>query len=240
MIEEMFQEAKLRFSRGDYKSAEPLLFELLLKAPQNPEVHQMLASIQYMQGQYQKAIRSFKRALEIDPNYTDASVGLSILYNDLGKYEEGASVFLDARQMLDLRLTTDDANIEEAIASKHEELADLYCKIKMFEDANRELEKALKISKRKAEISLRIIQILGAQKKSEIAISRCQALLKDYPRFVTARLTLASLLASEGQVSSAQTQIDLVLRTDPQNKEALKISRNLQNQSETRIERNYL
>lgn len=240
MIEEMFQEAKLRFSRGEYKSAEPLLFELLLKAPQNPEVHQMLASIQYMQGQFQKAIRSFRRALEIDPNYTDASVGLSILYNDLGKYEEGASVFLEARQMLDLRLTEDDSNIEEAIAAKHEELADLYCKIKLFDEAVVELEKALKSSKRKAEISLRIIQILAVQKKSDLAISLCQNLLKDYPRFLTARLTLASLLSSVGQTSSAQTQIDLVLRADPQNKEALKMSKNLLNKSETRIERNYL
>ena len=63
----------------------------------------MLATIYYDKGQFSKAIKTFKRALEIDPTYTDASVGLSIILNDLGRYEEGKEVFQKAQKLLDER-----------------------------------------------------------------------------------------------------------------------------------------
>ncbi|MES3038493.1 MAG: tetratricopeptide repeat protein, partial [Bdellovibrionota bacterium] len=99
--EELLQEARRNFIDGNYKMAENLLSQLVLGNLKNPEVFQMLGTIYYDQGQFNKAIRTFKRAIEIDPNYTDASVGLSIILNDLGRYEEGRKVFEDAQSLLD-------------------------------------------------------------------------------------------------------------------------------------------
>lgn len=86
---DLLEEARRSFIDGNYKVAEPILQQLIFKNTKNPEVYQMLATIFYDQGKFTKAIQTFKRALEIDPTYTDASVGLSIILNDLGKYEEG-------------------------------------------------------------------------------------------------------------------------------------------------------
>src|SRR3954464_4297987 len=91
--EELLSTARELFAENKYRGAEPLLQQLILLNSKVPEVFQMLGTIYYDQGKFNKAIRSFKRALELDPTYTDASVGLSIIYNDLGRYEEGKEVF---------------------------------------------------------------------------------------------------------------------------------------------------
>jgi tetratricopeptide (TPR) repeat protein len=86
----------------------------LLQRPQkNPEVFQMLGTIYYDQGKFNKAIKTFQRALEIDPSYTDASVGLSIILNDIGRYDEGKKVFQDAKKLIDLRSGRADPYIDE-------------------------------------------------------------------------------------------------------------------------------
>ena len=113
----LFHEAKDNFIEGNYKMAEAMLAQLLLKPQRNPEIHQMLGTIYYDQGKFNKAIKSFQRALELDPTFTDASVGLSIILNDIGRYDEGKKVFDDAKKLLDLRSNRPDPYIDEKIAT---------------------------------------------------------------------------------------------------------------------------
>ena len=42
----------------------------------------------------------FKKALEIDPHFTNASIGLSVILNDLGRYEEGREIFEKAYTLM--------------------------------------------------------------------------------------------------------------------------------------------
>ena len=48
--------------------------------------------------EYKKAILAFERALNLDPFHTEAAIALSSLYNDVGKYREGAAVFFKAKK----------------------------------------------------------------------------------------------------------------------------------------------
>ena len=98
---QLIDEAREAFIDGDYKTAEPLLNQPTLIHSKNPEVFQMLATIYYDQGKFNKAISTFKKALEIDPQYSDAAVGLSIILNDLGKYDEAKKVFENAQKLVD-------------------------------------------------------------------------------------------------------------------------------------------
>src|SRR5690606_8940029 len=100
---EMFQAAEDHFKENRYNQAEPILNQLVLKNSKRPGVYHMLGTIYYDQGKFNKAIRSFRRALEIDPGFTDSSIGLSIILNDIGRYDEGQKVFEEARAMLSLK-----------------------------------------------------------------------------------------------------------------------------------------
>src|SRR5262245_41020727 len=133
---EMLTEARDLFTKGHLKQAEVILQEIILINNKTPEVFQMLATIYYDQGQFKKAIRFFRRALEIDPTYTDASVGLSIILNDLGRYDEGKKVFEEAQTALDERKKRqNDPFMEEKIAIKHAELGEIYFQYKRFNEA---------------------------------------------------------------------------------------------------------
>ncbi|MBL7545001.1 MAG: tetratricopeptide repeat protein [Bdellovibrionaceae bacterium] len=220
--EALFQEAKQNFIDGNYKMAESMLAQLLLKPQRNPEIHQMLGTIYYDQGKFNKAIKSFQRALELDPTYTDASVGLSIILNDIGRYEEGKKVFNDAKKLLELRSNRPDPYIDEKIANKHEELADLYFQYKKFPEALEQLLKAQKLSARRAEITMRISEVLVQMGNSERAIKDLKNLVIEYPQFIPAKNKLGVILYNEGRMREAADQWESVLMRDPQNPEAVR------------------
>lgn len=234
--DEILAEARSSFINGNYKMAESLLQQMILQGTRNPEVYQMLATICYDKGQFSKAIKTFKRALEIDPNYTDASVGLSIILNDLGKYDEGKKIFQEAQELLDKKNSKADPFIEEKLANKHEELANLYFQYKRYKEALEQLLKALSLSSRKAEITMRLAEVYTQLGQKDRAIKDLKNLIREYPQFLQARLKLGLIFYQANQIAEAVEQWENVLARDPQNGEALRYVRMAQAAGITSIE----
>lgn len=234
--DDMLSEARGYFIAGNYKMAEPILNQMLLQNTRNPEVYQMLATIFYDKGQFSKAIKTFRRALEIDPTYTDASVGLSIILNDLGKYDEGKQVFLDAQSQLEKKSGKQDPFVDEKLASKHEELADLYYQYKRYNEALEQLLKAQKLSSRKAEVTLRIAEVYVQLGHADRAIKDLKALIRDYPHLIPARLKLGAIYYNSNNIAEASEQWENILIRDPQHPEALRYLKMAQAAGITSIE----
>ena len=220
--EDLLIEARNNFINGNYRMSEPLLQQLILQGTRNPEVYQMLATIFYDKGQFSKAIKTFKRALEIDPTYTDASVGLSIILNDLGKYEEGRQVFMDAQELLEKKTNKSDPFVDELLASKHEELGDLYFQYKRYPESLEQILKALKLSARKPEITMRLAEVYSQMGEHERAIKDLKALVRDYPSLTAARLKLGLILYNRNRIAEAVEQWENILVRDAQHPEALR------------------
>ena len=220
--EGLIAQARSAFINGNNNSAEPILQQMVLQGARNPEVFQMLATIFYDKGQFNKAIKTFKRALEIDPTYTDASVGLSIILNDLGRYEEGKTVFEDAQSLLQKRTGHTDPIINEKLASKHEELADLYFQYQRYNESLEQLLKAQKLSSRRAEITMRISECFVQLGETQKAIRELKLLVREYPQFNPARLKLGVIFYNNHSIAEATEQWENVLIRDPRHPEALK------------------
>ena len=220
LFDEMFDEAKQHFITGNYKIAEPLLNQMIMQNTRNPEVFQMLATISYDKGQFNKAIKTFKRALEIDPTYTDASVGLSIILNDLGRYEEGRKIFEEAQGLLDKRKGQSDPFLDEKLASKHEELADLYFQYKRYSESLEQLFKAQKLSSRKAEITMRITECFVKTGDFDKAVKDLRGLIREYPQFLPARMKLGILFYNMNNLAEATEQWESILAREPGHAEA--------------------
>lgn len=221
-VQELLQLARDKFIAGDYKSTQTIISQILPKNEKVPEVFQMLATIFYSNGQFNKAIKTFKRALEIDPYYTDASVGLSIILNDLGRYEEGRKIFLEAQSLLERKNRRPDPSVNDKIAFKYEELADLLFQSQRFEEALEFFQKSFAISQKKQQIGMSIVDChlkLGSKEK---AIRELKNLLKEFPQFITGRNKLASLLYDANKVADAIHQWETVINKDPKNPEAIK------------------
>lgn len=221
-IAELLETAREHFRESDYKVAEPLLQQLLVSDGKNPEVFHMLATIYYDQGKFNKAIRTFRRALEIDPTFTDASVGLSIILNDLGRYEEGKKVFIEAQEALAKKNTQTDPYMLEKLATKHDELGELYFQYKRYDEAMEQYERALTLSSRKAELKMKVVECLMRKDDTARAFKELKALAQEYPSFAPARLKLGMMFYNAKRVTEAIEQWESVLLRDPEHPVALK------------------
>lgn len=221
-VQELLQLAREKFIAGDYKSTQAIVSQILPKNDRLPEAYQMLATIFYSNGQFNKAIKTFKRALEIDPYYTDASVGLSIILNDLGRYDEGRKVFLEAQSHLERKNRRPDPSVNEKLGAKYEELGDLLFQCQRYDEAIEHYQKAANLSSKKQQIGLLIVDCYKKMGQKDKALRELKAIIKDFPQFHAGRNRLASLLYEMNKVGEAIHQWELVLSKDPKNPEATK------------------
>lgn len=237
---ELFSLAKERFIDNDYKTAEVLLQQVILSNKSNPEVFHMLGTIYYDQGKFNKAIKSFERALEIEPTFTDASVGLSIILNDLGRYEEGQKVFHDAQVQLERQNPeADDPYVAEKLAIKHEELGQLYFQYKRYKEALEQYLKASNLSTRAVEITMKVVDCFEALDQPRKAIKQLRYLVREYPQYVQARIRLGKIYYNMNKVVDALECWEAVLLRDPDNKECLRYIQMAHDSGEVR-ENSYL
>ncbi len=219
-LEELREEARTLFKKGALKEAELIVNQLILNGHKSSEVFHMLGTILYDQGKFNKAIRSFRRALELNPTYTDASIGLSIILNDLGRYDEGRKVFEEAQVMLAQKSAHEDPYIEEKLALKHDELGELYCQYKRFEEGLKQYEKALELSTRVPELTMKIVDCLENLDRMEDAEQKLKSLIKTYPDFHSARNKLGKLYYEQNRIPDAIDAWENVISRDPENSQA--------------------
>ncbi len=79
-------------SQKNFTQAESLIRGHLQAHPKDADAHYQLGVWHYFQGQIPQTIDSMRRALSLNPNHTDAAVCLSVLLNDLGKYDDAKRV----------------------------------------------------------------------------------------------------------------------------------------------------
>lgn len=227
-FKDMLDSARDLFRENKYALAEPILNQLILKNAKSPEVFHMLGTIYYDQGKFNKAIRAFRRALELEPTYTDASVGLSIILNDIGKYEEGRKVFDEARELLARQTSQDDPYLNEKFSIKHDELGELYFHHTRYKEALDQYYKALALSNRKPELTMKIVETYARLQEPEKALKELRGLIKDYPGFLSARVRLGRVLYDMSDVEGAVEQWEAVIQREPGHSEANRLLRQAQ------------
>ncbi|NJL24407.1 MAG: tetratricopeptide repeat protein [Calothrix sp. SM1_5_4] len=226
--DDMLASARDYFRESKYSLAEPILNQLILKNAKSPEVFHMLGTIYYDQGKFNKAIRAFRRALELEPTFTDASVGLSIILNDIGKYEEGRKVFDEARDLLARQTSQEDPYVNEKFSIKHDELGEMYFHHTRFKEALEQYYKALALSNRKPELTMKIVECFLRLQETEKALKELRGLVKEYPGFLSARIRFGKILYDSGDVAGAIEQWEATTHRDPGHAEAQRLLRQAQ------------
>lgn len=216
---DLMESAREFFREGDYKRAEPLLQQAILRNNRLPEVFHMLGTIYYDQGKFTKAINSFKRALEIDPTFTDASIGLSIILNDLGRYDEGKKVFTDAQSILAKNRVQADPFANENFATKHLELGELYLQHQRYDEALEQFYKCQRLSLQTGDIGLKIANVYVVKQDLKSAIRELKNVIRDNPALISAKIQLGKIQFDCKLVREAMDTWDSILLRDPMNRE---------------------
>jgi tetratricopeptide (TPR) repeat protein len=237
---DLIETARSFFRENVYTRAEPILHQLAISgqgtATEQAEVWHMIAVILYDRGRFTKAIKTFRRALEIDPTFTDASVGLSIILNDLGRYEEGRQVFQNAQGALDRKNFDQDTHLKERLASKHHELADMYFSRKRWDDAIDQYKQALAILPAKTDFRLKIVEALAAKGELGQAFKEIRQIVQEQPANHAARLKFGFMLYQSKRVADAIDQWETILLRDPGHPQAKEYMRMARESDETLTE----
>lgn len=179
----------------------------------------LLGTCLYFDGRLAKSIDCFKQILEMDPKHTDAAISLSVIYNDIGKYEEAKNIFQVANQSLQLKKPGDDGLLDRKFAIKHVELGDLYFKFHRYEEALSEYNKALQLDPINVAPRVRITRVHAKRGYTSRALQELQQICVDNPTNPDVRAQLGLMFFSLGNVIDAEIEWKRALELDPKNED---------------------
>lgn len=179
----------------------------------------LLGTSYYLQGQLGKSVECFKKVLSIDPKFTDSAISLSIIYNDIGRYDEAKKIYHVANQSLQLKRRGTDDLLDRKFALKHIEMGDLYFKYHRYDDALDDYSRAARLDPTHLEIRIKLAKVYAKKGFTTRAIQELQALCHERPDYVPGRVHLGLMYFSQGNIIDAQLEWERAREKDPANAE---------------------
>lgn len=207
-------------NKRSFNEADRLLATWARAEPDNADAHYFQSLSCYYQGNLSRTIDCLKKTLSLNPNYTDAAASLSVLYNDLGRYEEGRKVFEQANRSVAVSAVGEDGAVDRKFALKHLEIGDLYFRYRRFDDAIEEYSKALALSPSDDDIRLRRAKAIAKKGFPTRALQELEQLKRQSPNHIATRIQLGLLHFSQGHSLEAELEWEGVLAIDPNHQEA--------------------
>jgi tetratricopeptide (TPR) repeat protein len=190
--------------------------------PNSTEGFFHLANVFHLRGELGKAIKAFQRVLELDPHHTDAAISLSVIYNDIGKYEEAKTIFDRANNQVKINhgQGISDPHLNKKFSLKHYELAEMYASYGRYEEALFEYNKAASLDVDNLEIRIKIAKNYPKKGFISKALDELKRLKNENPGYMPGRIALGLLYYGNGNIIEAQAEWQNVLSREPGHPEA--------------------
>lgn len=205
----------------NFTEAEKRIITALANEPDNADFYYLRGVLRSYQGKLGQSIEDLKTALSYDPKHTDAAVCLSVILNDIGKYDEAKKVFEQANQSVFMKQLGEDEQIDRRFAVKHFELGDMYFRYRRFDESIEEYNKAIILDPTAIPIHIRRAKAFAKKGFITRAIQELQQLKIQYPYELTIRIQLGLLHYSQGNILDAGLEWESVLEADPRHREAM-------------------
>ncbi len=237
--ESLLKSAKECFDKQEYRKSQMILSEIIESDDRNADALFLMANIFHINGEIGKAIKAFTKVLNLAPEHTDAAISLSVLYNDIGQYEDAKKVFDNANDRVRGKNKgsglLEDKHINKKFASKHYELADLYMSYNRYDEALFEFNKVVALDSENLEARIKIAKVYAKKGFVAKAIEELKNLKNEEPSYSPARIALGVIHYGNGNVIEAQTEWEKVLIKDPFHPEASMYMNLSKTATETRL-----
>lgn len=212
-------DAKRLIAQGHWSAAKDLLLEIDNSGQATAESQYMLGTLFHRENRLAEAVDHLKRALQLDPHFTDAAISLSIIYNDTGHYKEGKAVFEQAERAAQKRGGTPSPSIvmSKEISAKHMELGNLYRNLQRFDEAANEFLKAARVDPENVDARILLAKTHGQRGQMKLAQQELETLVREKPDHISARVHLALLYYALGNVVDAQIELQEAQMKEPSN-----------------------
>jgi tetratricopeptide (TPR) repeat protein len=211
---------KEAFEHQDFEKAEQYLTQVVQAGFEFADVYNMLGIIYHQHGKYEKAIHSFEKAIEINPNYTDASMNLAVIYNDMSMLDKAKAVYLDAQARAQTKVSPKglDPFSLGKLSNLHKDIADIYLSLGIHEEAIEEYTKALNMNPDFFDIRTKLGIALRDSQKYDEALSHLKRAVSERADYIPALLALALCYFKMGNNKEAKNILATVMKSDPDNK----------------------
>lgn len=233
-----FSEIKDCLAKKQYAKAEELILIALRENSESDELYFHLGNLHHQQGMIGKAIKDFEKVLHLRPDHTDAAISLSVIYNDIGKYDEAKRVFDRANERIKGTVSQgnlDDNHINKKFSAKHFELAELYMSYGRYDDALFEYNKSIALDMSHLEARIKISKVYAKKGFFAKAADELKKLRNEHPNFIPARLHMGVLYYGNGNIIEAQSEWEKVLSINPRSREAQMYLNLSKSATETRL-----
>lgn len=222
-LSDLLKKAKEAFQKNDLKTASLFLNEIIEQNPNATEAFFYMANVFHVRGELGKAIKGFQRVLELDPHHTDAAISLSVIYNDIGKYEEAKAIFEKANNQVKntQQQGVSDPHLNKKFSLKHYEIAEMYASYGRVDEALFEYNKAATLDPDNLEIRIKIAKAYTKKGFTSKAFEELKRLKNEQPGYMPARIAMGLLYYGNGNIIEAQAEWQNVLSREPNHPEAM-------------------
>lgn len=211
---------KKAFEEKKYDIALQYLEKVASEKTNYADVYNMLGLIYYNASRFEDAISSFRRAIGINPNYTEAALNLSVVYNELGHFDKSAQIYAQAKEASKEAQSYLDPFVKGKLANMHASLGEIYKDLGFYAEAADEYRKALLLRPEFADLKTCLGVAYRDMRDFNKAIAEFEGAIEINPEYLPARIQLGLTYYTMGQHEKAKTEWLKVLRKTPDDKMA--------------------
>jgi protein O-GlcNAc transferase len=170
--------------------------------PKDAEIHQKLAEVYVLQGEFDRAIAQCNLAIKFQPNFAAAYLTGGNALHAQDKLEMAIKAYLQALE------------IQPQFAEANANLGSMYYKLGQLAQAGNYYEKALAINPSLCSVNLMLSSVLEQQGNLDGAIACCQKVLQLQPKNTSAADKLSSLTSQKQLATADSNFIELETESD--------------------------
>jgi len=219
-FEKIYEKASEAFDQGKIVEAERLYLLLVEGHPKGyADIYNKLGIISCQKENPKNAVEYFKKALEINPRYTEASLNLAISLNDIGQYEAAGKTFSKAAEVVRLESESVDPYLYGKLANEHAKLGDLYTEIGLQDEALAQYRKALSMRPNFADVLTKLGIALREKGQFDEAIEQFNKAKEINPQYTSSMVHLGITYYMKGFIDIALREWEAVQKINPALKE---------------------
>lgn len=215
---ENYDLGKAEFFESNYTVAQIHLLQVVEAGPKFADVFNMLGLIYCHQNEYKDAVSMFKKAIDINPNYTESYLNLAVCYNDIGEMDKSQEMYAKARETSSQGPTSYiDPNVGGKLANMHASLGDIYKDFAMYDEALQEYGKALNLRDEFVDIQLKVALVYRDLKDFDRTLKELEAAKAKRPNFVEAFIHIGLTYFMMDEKEKAKQEWLNALKINPKN-----------------------
>jgi tetratricopeptide (TPR) repeat protein len=219
-VRQVIQQATSAYEAGQYAEAERLLLQVVDRAPTYANVFNMLGFIASQRNALEEAVALFRRALGLNPNYSEARLNLALTLAEMGAYEQAAQEAASVHAKEAAEPQRISPVVRGKLANAHADLGGKYHALGLYAEAVAEFDKALGLCPGYPDIHNR--RALSCRELGRYAEAKASLLraIEVKPNYVEAHVNLGILYHKLGSLSEAVDMLERALQLDPDHRVA--------------------